>query len=226
VISRGDVRSAFAGIYPLIDDHINPLVYQGTGDYQILDHAEKDGIEGLVSVFGAKYTTARLLAEKAINRTARKLSHRRTPCRTRHEPLVSGKIPDIADYRNEMVKRFKGLVPAAAIEQLIVNHGAGAPAVLGLIRENKALSEPLLPPYEVLAAEVVHAVLQEQAIRLEDVVFRRTGLGTLGYPGRPALCRCADLMGEVLGWDRRRRDEEIRKVEAGFMPLNVASCRA
>ena len=225
VLRRGDVRSAFAGIYPLTDDHINPLVYQGTGDYQILDHAEKDGIEGLVSVFGAKYTTARLLAEKAINRIARKLLHRRTRCRTRHVPLVSGQITDLAAYRIAMIERFKGLAPAAAIEQLIFNHGAGAPAILELIRGNPALSEPLLPPYEVLAAEVVHAVLQEQAIRLEDVVFRRTGLGTLGHPGRPALCRCADLMGDVLGWDKSRKDEEIRKIEAGFKFLNVASCQ-
>jgi glycerol-3-phosphate dehydrogenase len=140
-------------------------------------------------------------------------------------PLVSGEITDLAAYRIEMIERFKGLVPAAAIEQLIFNHGAGAPAILELIRGNPALSEPLLPPYEVLAAEVVHAVLQEQAIRLEDVVFRRTGLGTLGHPGRPALCRCADLMGDVLGWDKSRKDEEIRKIEAGFKFLNVASCQ-
>jgi glycerol-3-phosphate dehydrogenase len=217
VIKRGDVRSAFAGIYPLIDDQINPLVYQGTGDYQIIDHADKDGIDGLISVFGAKYTTARLLAEKAINLTAIKLLRRPAPCRTRQVRLASGDIDDLAAFSSKMLEQFKGLVPAAAIEQLIVNHGTGTPAVLGLVQENPALSEILLPPCEVMAAEVVHAVLEEQAICLEDVVFRRTGLGTLGNPGRPALSRSADLMGELLGWDALRKDEEVRQVEGRFM---------
>jgi glycerol-3-phosphate dehydrogenase len=41
--------------------------------YKLIDHASRDGIDGLVSVLGVKYTTARDVAERTINLTARKL---------------------------------------------------------------------------------------------------------------------------------------------------------
>ena len=81
VLQREHVQHAYAGIYPLIDDVINPNVYQGTGDYQIIDHAKSDNLDGLVSVFGAKYTTARLLAEKALDKIAPRFNKTLDQCK-------------------------------------------------------------------------------------------------------------------------------------------------
>jgi len=66
---------------------------------------------------------------------------------------------------------------------------------------------------EVTRAEVVHAVREECAIHLPDVVIRRTDLGTLGNPGPVALKACADIVGEELGWDTATRAEEIQAAE-------------
>ncbi len=57
--------------------------------HTILDHAERDGIDGLVSIFGGKLTTYRLMAEHAMKVVCRHLNVT-APCRTADTPLESG----------------------------------------------------------------------------------------------------------------------------------------
>ena len=65
---------------------------------------------------------------------------------------------------------------------------------------------------DVLRAEVVHAIREEMAVKLQDVVFRRTELGTAKNPGVAAIEECADLMAEELEWSQHKYEEEIREV--------------
>jgi glycerol-3-phosphate dehydrogenase len=51
------------------------------------DHESEDGVAGLVSVQGVKYTTARAVAEKAIDLVLRRLGRPGAPCRTAVTPL-------------------------------------------------------------------------------------------------------------------------------------------
>jgi glycerol-3-phosphate dehydrogenase len=53
------------------------------------------------------------------------------------------------------------------------------------------------------------------AVQLDDVIFRRTGLGTLGHPGRACVNRCATIMGDALGWTNP--SEQIAKTTALFL---------
>ena len=157
-LSQDDVAYSFAGLYPLLASEIDPRVYQGTGDYAVRDHERIDGISGLFSVFGAKFTTARLLAEHALDSVAPKLGDF-GPCRTREVAL-------------DRVER------------------------------------------EVTAAS---AVREEMACHLDDFVFRRTGLGTLGDPGLQVLADAADSMGDILGWDEATRQQEVESTRKRFV---------
>jgi glycerol-3-phosphate dehydrogenase len=65
----------------------------------------------------------------------------------------------------------------------------------------------------VTAAEVLHAVRHEMAVKLSDAVLRRTEAGSAGHPGGAALQTAAALMGDALGWDERRRRSEIAETE-------------
>lgn len=69
------------------------------------------------------------------------------------------------------------------------------------------------------AAAVMTAVRDEMALTLGDVVFRRTGLGTAGHPGREALEAAAALAGAELGWDGARRRAEIEAVEERYRAM-------
>ena len=53
-------------------------------------------------------------------------------------------------------------------------------------------------------------------MQLDDVILRRTGLGTLGHPGRDCLDRCATMMGATLGWTDAYRAEQVAKTAALF----------
>ncbi|RMF65662.1 MAG: hypothetical protein D6743_07665, partial [Calditrichaeota bacterium] len=74
-----------------------------------------------------------------------------------------------------------------------------------------ALGEPITAETRVLRAEVVHAVREEMAVKLSDVVRRRTELGSGEHPGKAALHECAALMAEELGWSKERMRDEIRE---------------
>jgi glycerol-3-phosphate dehydrogenase len=76
--------------------------------------------------------------------------------------------------------------------------------------------EPLAPGLTTTAAEIVHAVRHEMALRLADVVMRRTALGALGQPTRAVLSWAAALMGKELGWSEERVAREIAATAAMF----------
>jgi glycerol-3-phosphate dehydrogenase len=54
---------------------------------RVVDHEREDGLAGLVSIVGVKYTTARAAAERAVDLAARRAGRAAAPCRTAHTPL-------------------------------------------------------------------------------------------------------------------------------------------
>jgi glycerol-3-phosphate dehydrogenase len=82
------VLRSWAGVRPLYQEQ----EHEATGNrdisrtYRLLDHSERDGVEGLLSIVGGKWTTFRLMAEEVVNAIAARLGVT-TPCRTHEEPL-------------------------------------------------------------------------------------------------------------------------------------------
>lgn len=214
-LESGDVRHAFAGLYPLTASRIESGVYQGAADYQVIDHGRHGGAEGVVSALGAKYTTARRLAELATTVVCAKLGRPDAVCRTRETPLAGGDTPAAA-VRREVAGRWGKRLEAPAIDALIHGYGAEAGRVLDRTREDPSGLRRVAPGRATIEAEVVHAVEREMATRLADVVLRRTGLGALGHPGDDCLERCARIMAPRLGWSDAHRQEEVRRTRALF----------
>jgi glycerol-3-phosphate dehydrogenase len=217
VLHRNDVQHAYAGLYPLTDDLINPNVYQGTGAYEIIDHATTDGLDGLISVFGAKYTTARRVSEKALDMIVPRFNKALDRCRTRETRLASGDIDDIQEFRANKKKQYGAILAETIIDNLVTNYGTKIDKILELIACDNSLRQELVPEGKILAAEVVYAVRDEMAFHLEDVVFRRTGLGTLGHPGEDALKLCADLMSKELDWSEDITARELGHTVRAFV---------
>jgi len=59
---------------------------------------------------------------------------------------------------------------------------------------------------------VIHAVREEMAVKLTDVVLRRTDSGTTGCPDRHDLRAIAGVMAGELEWDEPRIEREIAEV--------------
>ena len=216
-LTERDVLHTFAGLYPLTSNTIRPEIYQGTGEYQIVDHGRLGHIDGVVSVLGAKYTTARRLAELSINLVIAKLGLNPRPCQTAWTPLVGGDIAHLPSFREESQRRFANTVPSDVVQHLVQQYGREIDAVLGAPPAPVGALARLATDRTSIAAEVGFAVREEMAVQLDDVILRRTGLGTLGHPGRACLERCATLMGGALGWTGAYRAEQVAKTTALFL---------
>lgn len=202
-LTEVDVDYAFAGLYPLTADEIEPDKYQGSADYVIVDHEAADGTAGLFTVFGAKFTTARLLAELALDRITTRLPGEWGPCRTRVSALPSAPPAETPEGAGSFAADLRG------------RYGAHADAVARLAQDDD-LREPLGEGRDVWEVDVIWAVREEMARHLDDVVFRRTGLGTIGDPGEESLRRVATLMAAELGWDDDRIEAEIARTQERF----------
>jgi glycerol-3-phosphate dehydrogenase len=215
-VSREQVKYAYAGIYPLVADSINPALYQGTGDYRIVNHAREDGLSGLISAFGAKYTTARLLAEKTLNEIRKSLPKMKQGCPLRDIALASGKIDSIESFTDTKKDQYSGIFSKQVIENLVTNYGTDIDEVIKLTRDRPELQKAVSDGHDTIRAQILYAIKNEMAQHLDDVIFRRTGLGTLGQLNNEALQLCASLMATELDWDEKRVDAEIAVVEKRF----------
>jgi glycerol-3-phosphate dehydrogenase len=89
-------------------------------------------------------------------------------------------------------------------------YGSRASEVRALIAAEPDLAQPLVDADAFLRAEVVHAVVHEGAMTLDDVVRRRLRYGLHLDATTPALLReTALLMSGPLGWDAATATGEV-----------------
>lgn len=182
----------------------------------LVDHERTHHVKGLVTLIGVRATTARGEAEKAVNLIFRKLGERSPDSETETTPIFGGRIEKFDDFLGQVVKQGPYGLDRDVLEAMIQNYGSEYPGVLKYIGEDPELAHRL-GDSTVLKAEVVHAVREEMAEKIGDVIFRRTDLGTGGHPGEEALQACARLMASELGWDENRVREEIDEARNEFL---------
>lgn len=85
-ISDMRVLRAWAGVRPLYQEKAAADTRDVTRAYALLDHADRDGVEGFLTITGGKWTTFRQMAEVTVDAVCRKLQVER-PCRTHLEPV-------------------------------------------------------------------------------------------------------------------------------------------
>ncbi|OFW08546.1 MAG: hypothetical protein A3H96_15265 [Acidobacteria bacterium RIFCSPLOWO2_02_FULL_67_36] len=100
---------------------------------------------------------------------------------------------------------------------MIALYAEATPRVISLMAEREGLRAPLVATSDTIGAEVVHVIRSEMAMRLTDIVLRRTGLGSAGHPGRAAIERCAEIAAAELGWDPARTAAEIDALEKVYL---------
>ncbi len=211
-----DVVSTWAGLRPLLAPDRSRSAGAVSREHRIVESAS-----GLISIAGGKLTTYRVMGRDVMDRVAtrlRKLDGRR-PARapaTDELPLPGGETADLDVLVSSAVARGVG---ESTAQHLVASYGTESAAVLNLVDRQRGLGKPILEGRPEIRAEVVHAVQREMAMRLADVLIRRTHLfhQTRGQ-AVTATSVVADLMAPLLGWDAARRAEEIelylKEVEA------------
>ena len=215
-MTRDDVSFTYGGLVPGSEPRSNGGGVQIAKDYRLHDHDREDGVRGLISVLGVKYTTAREVAERAVDLVLRRLGRQPVKCRTAVTPVVD----DPVDCREKMgcreLRNHSARLSEETLEHLIDTYGPGYRRILGYCEEDLGWSRPVVAGSPVIRAEILHAVREEMAQKLADTIFRRTDLGTADYPGTSCLVDCAAIMGEALGWSERRIRGELDETNAIF----------
>ena len=204
-----DILHTYGGLRPLVETQTSGT-YSQSRRYEVYDNAD-DGVDGLITVEGGKYTTSRNLAEKVMEVVARKSGRNPGKCVTAEQRLAGCDIPDLAAF-NESLAGMKGF-PAETALYLGTAYGTDCRAVADIAATDPALARPLGVTGEILA-EVAYAARHEMARTLADIMMRRTGFGTLGNPGDDVIGKVASVAAAELGWDAAKRKREIDTINS------------
>jgi len=205
----------YAGLLPIgASDLVGTNVSFGKRA-SVVDNGLTDRIEGLVTAVANRFTTARGVAERAVDLAARKLGRSVPRSRTAATPLYGAPSDSPAERARDVARHAQGRFDREVAEQLAQNHGSAWPQVLRLVRDDSSLGETV-GHSRTLRAEVVYAVREEMAQALGDCVFRRTDIATAGNPGQSTLRECAQLMARELGWSATRQERELEEVYTRF----------
>ena len=200
-LSREDVRLVHRGLLPMVSGARN-----GSGVTLVKSYQLDDSVEGLLSIVGVKYTTARDVAAKVVDRALALTRKTHVASRSGNTPVIGGNIESFDDF----VRNAEGDVPADVLRHLVYTYGSRYAELVRGDCERVSDASP------VLASELRHAVREEMALDLESVVLRRTELGTAGHPGRATLEACADIVRSELGWSDDRRSSELESLESFY----------
>jgi glycerol-3-phosphate dehydrogenase len=159
-VASARVIRAFAGVRPLFSEAGGDNDREISRGFFVIDHEERDGIRGLVSIVGGKMATYRLMAERTVDVVCERLGWS-APCRTHLEPLAGSRK-----------RRFVGL--AERLEKT-------APEKRQDLRDGTMVCECEL----VTRREIEEAVSAEDAPDLDSIRIR-TRMGT--GPCQGAFC--------------------------------------
>ena len=188
-LRREEVAFVHAGLLPVAPDG-------SRADRPRLEHGD-----GMISMQGEKWTTARNLAERAVDLVFRRLGRAPPPCRTAEIAVHGGESADLEELASGI--RAAGIERGPA-ERLAARYGTAWHEVT----RHAAEAHGPLPGTAGLRAEILHAVRDAMAVTLGDIDFGRTALASSGPTGDAALDECTALAARELGWSEMRAAEE------------------
>jgi glycerol-3-phosphate dehydrogenase len=206
-LSPKDVISTWAGLRPLLAPEKDLSTAQVSREHRVIESAS-----GLITIAGGKLTTYRVMARDVVDRVAQRLhaldGRPLAPRAATDKLMLPG--ADIAELE-VLVESARGRdVAEPTARHLVGAYGSDSAAIVNLIERDRALGRPIIEGRPETWAEVVYAVEREMAMRLSDVLIRRTHLfyEDPGH-GSSAAPPVARKMAELLEWDQARETEEI-----------------
>ncbi|MGE4406706.1 glycerol-3-phosphate dehydrogenase [Pseudomonas sp.] len=176
-LTRADIRHSYAGVRPLCDDESDqPSAI--TRDYT-LALSMQPGEAPLLSVFGGKLTTYRKLAEAALAELA-PLFPEMKPAWTRDAPLPGGEnLSDPSSLADALCTSYPWL-PGPIARRWTRSYGSRSWLLLKGTQGLEDLGECF--GAGLYAREVDYLIVEEWALSLDDILWRRSKLGLFMQP--------------------------------------------
>jgi glycerol-3-phosphate dehydrogenase len=203
-LGRDDIHYTCAAVRPLPKREKGPESAI-TRKHLIVRHRKQ--ARGLISVIGGKLTTYRNLAEQVVDRSVRILGGKARPCVTRDRALPGGADLEAAERRLAEIPMLSGVCR----ERLLSIYGSRAPDIV-LAAGDVTPAEFIDAGQTVLAAEVRHALINEMAVNLVDIVHRRMMTGLRPDQGVPLNEKIATLAADYAGWNRAETARQLAEL--------------
>lgn len=176
--SRADVLSVFVGLRPLVRGE------GGKTSALSRDHVIHVDESGLLTITGGKWTTYRHMAEDCVDNA-----------------ITLGRLPEKQCVTKEL--RIHGYCEDAEKYGDLGVYGADAEKIRALAAARPQLGVRLDPALPVIGAEIVWAVREEMARKVEDALARRTRALFLNARAAMEMAGpAAQLMADELGKER------------------------
>ncbi|HSR52290.1 MAG TPA: glycerol-3-phosphate dehydrogenase/oxidase [Acidobacteriota bacterium] len=198
---REDILSMFTGLRPLVRGESGEATKSLSRDHTLLVSDS-----GLVTITGGKWTTYRKMAQDTLDRAAQ-----------------AGGLPSSESVTASL--RLHGWRDTGQAGGRFARYGSDAQYLEELIASDESLGRPLHERLPYCRAEVVWAVSQEMACRVEDVLSRRLRALLLDAEASMACApEVARLMAKHLGenesWAQRECDR-FTTLAQGYLPARA-----
>jgi len=206
-VSAKEVLYTYAGV--------RPLSYEKGKRASDVSRAHKVVTEErgrFLSITGTKLTCFRSLAAALGDQVMRTLG-RSGPGRSDRVAL-DGTDDEVARVEAHAWLDVSGEAAATGLrpetlETLVTTYGRGWSRVIDLAGKVAGGTEALCPSNPDVVAQLHRAVQDEMAVSLQDVLLRRTGIGTSRCQGQDCAESIGQRMAQLLGWTPRRLDAEL-----------------
>lgn len=200
------IMRAYAGVRPLVaaaGDSTGRALSRGI---VLIDHAQRDGLEGMCTITGGKLITYRLMAEQAADLASKKLGIG-GPCETTVRSLPgSERAERMADVRTDAQRQFHFSMRRRQVQDRLGTLAEGIPLATAVDRALVCECE------EVTTGEVKSAFRGLHTQTLDDL-RRRTRMGMGPCQGMLCSCRAAELARRYAGDDERGLESMKRWLE-------------
>lgn len=208
-LTADDVHSTWAGLRPLMAQNGNTDPSKVSRDYALFTSPS-----GLVTLAGGKLTAFRAMGRRIVDQLFPATRGQDTLKAASFLPGAAAPQPTGADLARWA--RETG-VTAEWLEGLAHRYGCRLEEVA---RELPPAGE-LPPMHRWMVAAARHAVNHEMAVRLVDLLWRRTSELLFGPENGLDVARPAALaMAELLGWTPARVEQEVADYQATVAEMN------
>lgn len=187
VLSHTRILRGYAGVRPLVASDDDPSGRNVSRGIVLLDHAERDGLHGFITITGGKLMTYRLMAEWATDLVCKKLGNT-VSCTT-----AESKLPGSRDQVEEINRKIIS-IPSGPRKSAISRHGDMA----SKLSDNNQEDNSLICECESVSVGEVKYALKELDVNTLVDLRRRTRIGMGTCQGELCACRAAGMIGKTL----------------------------
>ena len=212
-VTKEHIVFHFTGVRPLGSSGAGRTTGQYSRDHhiEVLSGEQTKLSFPVYSLVGGKWTSFRAFSEQVTDKVLAFLAKSRLKS-TSDLPIGGGR--GYSSDANEQKRQIDGFAARTGLDKerlrvLYSRYGSRTEAIATFIK--RAADEPLKSLPEYSRREIMFLVQNEKAMRLDDLLLRRTMLAMLGRVTQEIILELADVMRDSLGWSVDQKNAEVAR---------------